>query len=64
LLTITVRPLRRTTIDPSRRFNDFSEFLTFMAAPSFKLPNGHLRPRIPPPVDLVSERPLTYIVAL
>jgi hypothetical protein len=31
---MNVRPWRWTTIDPSWRFNDLSEFLTFIASSS------------------------------
>lgn len=32
LLITSVRPLRRTTVDPACRFNDLSELLTFIGA--------------------------------
>jgi hypothetical protein len=31
-LITSVRPLRRTTVDPACRFNDLSELLTFIGA--------------------------------
>jgi hypothetical protein len=35
LFTMLVRPWRRTTLDPSFSFSDFSEFLTFIEPSSF-----------------------------
>jgi hypothetical protein len=34
LFTITVRPWRRTTVDPGFFFNDLSEVLTFIVSSS------------------------------
>jgi hypothetical protein len=48
LLTMIVRPWRRTTVDPFFCFNDFSELLTFICLPLFTKKNGRRRVSIPP----------------
>jgi hypothetical protein len=55
------RPPRRTTMDPSFCFNDFSEFLTFIATPStarLSIRDGNrFNQRCIPAVRFVASRP-------